>query len=93
MNHEDYPFGLLVERLQVERDASRAPLFQVMFSWQQPPAPQPRELSAFALGERGPRLQIGGLVLEPMALDQPAAQFDLTLMMAEVGDELSGLLQ
>lgn len=93
MNHGDYPFGLLVERLQVERDASRAPLFQVMFSWQQPPSPQQRELSAFALGEHGQRLELGGLVLEPLALDQPAAQFDLTLMMAEAGDELAGLLQ
>nr|QEO74685.1 AMP-dependent synthetase and ligase [uncultured bacterium] len=93
MNHEDYPFGLLVERLQVERDPSRAPLFQVMFSWQQSPVPQQRELSAFALGERGTRMQIGGLVLEPMALDQPAAQFDLTLMMGEAGDELAGLMQ
>ena len=93
MNHDDYPFGLLVERLQVERDASRAPLFQVMFSWQQPPSPQQRELSAFALGEHGRRLEIGGLVLEPLALDQPAAQFDLTLMMAEDEDELAGLLQ
>jgi len=93
MNHDDYPFGLLVERLQVERNASRAPLFQVMFSWQQSPLPQQRELSAFALGERGRRMEIGGLVLEPVALDQPAAQFDLTLMMAETGDELAGLLQ
>lgn len=93
MNHADYPFGLLVERLQVERDPSRAPLFQVMFSWQQSPLPQQRELSAFALAERGRRLEIGGLVLEPMALDQPAAQFDLTLMMAESGDGLAGLLQ
>jgi natural product biosynthesis luciferase-like monooxygenase protein/FkbM family methyltransferase len=93
MNHGDYPFGALVERLQVERDASRAPLFQVMFSWQQSPLPQQRELSAFALGEQGRRLQIGGLVLEPMALDQPTAQLDLTLMMAEAGDELAGLMQ
>ena len=37
MEHAEYPFGLLVERLQVERDPSRAPLFQVMFSWQQSP--------------------------------------------------------
>jgi natural product biosynthesis luciferase-like monooxygenase protein/FkbM family methyltransferase len=93
MGHQDYPFGLLVERLQVERDPSRAPLFQVMFSWQQSPLPQQRELSTFALGERGHRMKIGGLALEPMSLDQPAAQFDLTLMMAEAGDELAGLLQ
>ena len=93
MDHEDYPFGVLVERLQLERDPSRAPLFQVMFSWQQSPLPQQRELSAFALGASGNRMQIGGLALEPMPLDQPAAQFDLTLMMAEAGDELAGLMQ
>lgn len=93
LDHEEFPFGLLVERLQLERDPSRAPLFQIMFSWQQSPLPQQPELSAFALGESGNHMDIGGLVLEPMPLDQPIAQFDLTLLMAEVGDELAGVLQ
>jgi natural product biosynthesis luciferase-like monooxygenase protein/FkbM family methyltransferase len=93
LDHQELPFGLLVERLQLERDPSRAPLFQVMFSWQQSPLPQQPELSAFALGESGKRMEIGGLVLEPMPLDQPVAQFDLTLMMAELGDELAGVMQ
>jgi non-ribosomal peptide synthetase component F len=93
LEHEEYSFGLLVERLQLERDPSRAPLFQIMFSWQQSPLPQQPELSAFALGESGKQMEIGGLVLEPMPLDQPVAQFDLTLLMAEVGDELAGVLQ
>ena len=93
MEHQEYPFGLLVERLQVERDPSRAPLFQVMFSWQQSPFPEQRGLSAFALGESGTCMQIGNLLLEPMPLDQSTAQFDLTIMMAESGDEIAGLLQ
>jgi natural product biosynthesis luciferase-like monooxygenase protein/FkbM family methyltransferase len=93
LEHEEYPFGLLVERLQVERDPSRAPLFQIMFSWQQSPLPQQPELSAFALGESGKRMEVGGLMLEAMPLDQPVAQFDLTLLMAEIGDELAGVLQ
>jgi len=93
MDHADYPFGLLVERLQVERDPGRAPLFQIMFSWQQSPLPQQPELSAFALAESGKRMEIGGLAFEAIPLDQPVAQFDLTLMMAEVGDELAGVMQ
>ena len=93
LEHEEYPFGLLVERLQLERDPSRTPLFQIMFSWQQSPLPQQPELSSFALGESGKQMDIGGLVLEPMPLDQPVAQFDLTLLMAEVGDELAGVMQ
>ena len=64
-----------------------------MFSWQQSPLPQQHGLSAFALGESGKRMQIGGLELEPVPLDQSTAQFDLTLMMAEAGEETSGLLQ
>jgi natural product biosynthesis luciferase-like monooxygenase protein/FkbM family methyltransferase len=93
MEHEDYPFGLLVERLQIERDPSRAPLFQVMFSWQQSPLPQQRGLAAFALGESGSRMKIGSLEVQPMPLDQPSAQFDLTLMLADADKEIPGLLQ
>ena len=87
--HQDYPFDLLVRQLQPERDPARSPLFQVMFAFQKTHLPDEEGLAAFALGEDGARVRLGGLLLESMALEQRAAQFDLSLTMAETGDGLA----
>ncbi|MFB9392277.1 amino acid adenylation domain-containing protein [Streptomyces coeruleoprunus] len=62
-DHQDVPFERLVERLRPERDASRNPLFQVMFDVQESPV-------------GGPRAE--GLDVEPFALPWRSAKFDLT---------------
>jgi amino acid adenylation domain-containing protein/non-ribosomal peptide synthase protein (TIGR01720 family) len=85
--HQDYPFPLLVERLDPARDPSRSPLFQVMFTWQKAQLLNTDGLSLFALGEAGARMNLGGLELESISLEQRVAQFDLTLMMAEADDD------
>src|SRR4029077_19028449 len=36
IEHQDYPFPLVVERLQPPRDPSRSPIFQVAFNWDSP---------------------------------------------------------
>ena len=91
--HQDFPFAQLVERLQPVRDASRSPLFQVMFVLQTLPAPGGESLAPLALGEARIRLKLGELALESIALEQRTAQFDLTLMMAEVEGQLSASWQ
>jgi pristinamycin I synthase-3/4 len=80
LEHADLPFPLLAERLQPERDASRAPVFQVLFAWQSV------GLGELALGEEGTRLRLGDLTLESLALAERRAPFDLQLMMAEAKD-------
>jgi amino acid adenylation domain-containing protein len=87
--HQHYPFSLLLERLQAPRDASRSPLFQVMFVLQQLHGREDL-MSCFVPGTRGAELDFAGLVLEPLALPQEEGQFDLTLEMAEVGESLLG---
>lgn len=91
--HQDFPFTLLVEQLQPLRDASRSPLFQVMFVLQKAYLPEREGLASLALGEKGSRIKIGELELESLALEQRVAQFDLTLMMAEVDGALSASWQ
>jgi amino acid adenylation domain-containing protein/FkbH-like protein len=91
--HQDYPFALLVERLQPERDPSRSPLFQAMFALQQPHLRNGEGLASLALGESGRRIEFAGLTLESVALPQHDAQFDLSLTMSEVDDALLGSLQ
>ncbi len=96
LEHQDYPFTLLVERLQPERDASRSPVFQAMFAFEKSPeqsSSSNRNLASFALGAPGAKLRLGRLELESLPLEQRVSQFDLTLMIAETGAGLAASLQ
>jgi natural product biosynthesis luciferase-like monooxygenase protein len=93
LEHQDYPFPVLVEQLQPARDPSRSPLFQVMFILQRDHLFSDNALSMFAIGQEGGRLEISDLVLESMAMNQRAAQFDVTLVMAEANEGLRGSFQ
>lgn len=83
--HQDYPFPLLVERLQPVRDPGRSPLFQTMFVLYE--AGERSVLSALA-GEAGTRIDLGGLELESLGLEQRAAMLDLTLTLVRSGASL-----
>ena len=86
--HQDYPFALLVERLQPQRDPSRSPIFQAMFSLQQSDALSAADLAAFVLGRGGVKLDFAGLPAESLPFAQRIAQFDLELVAAEKEGQL-----
>ncbi|MCZ7672470.1 MAG: amino acid adenylation domain-containing protein [Chloroflexi bacterium] len=81
--HEAYPFPLTVEALSLSRNITHSPVFQNMFVWQKAHAVD-EGLTALALGQSGIEIQLGDLTVVPLNLTQQAAQFDLTLAMAEV---------
>ena len=76
--HQDVPFEKLLGYLQVERARSHTPLFQVMLVHQ-------------TAAQR--RLQLPALDISPLTVERARANFDLTLVINERGDELQGKLE
>ena len=76
--HQDSSFEKLVQELQPERDMSRHPLFQVMFILENTPR---REF------------ELSGLKTEQLEVQTRTAKFDLTLALADHGENLTGFLE
>jgi amino acid adenylation domain-containing protein len=101
MEHQEYPFSRLVERLQPVREAARSALFQCMFILQAPHLREETDLLQIWLGAGLGQVQavdFGGLRLEPARLDRGAAtalagQLDLTLAVADLGGRLAASFQ
>ncbi|MCZ8520301.1 MULTISPECIES: non-ribosomal peptide synthase/polyketide synthase [Paenibacillus] len=73
LQHQEYPFEELVDKLVLDRDPSRNPLFDTLFVLQNT--------------EQGEQ-EIGGLTFTPYELDTATAKFDLSLHAAEKDSEL-----
>ena len=80
--HQEYPFGLIVKRLQPRRDPSHPPVFQVMFIWDKAQDQQPPNQNSNGMAK--PPLRMESLLME-----QRGAPFDLTLIIFETGDKLT----
>jgi amino acid adenylation domain-containing protein/non-ribosomal peptide synthase protein (TIGR01720 family) len=74
--NQDVPFEQLVEVLQPERSLSHNPLFQVMFVLQNTPTE---------------KLQLPGLNLSLLEIENVTSKFDLTLSMEETDQGLRGV--
>ncbi|WP_283137196.1 non-ribosomal peptide synthetase [Rhizohabitans arisaemae] len=76
--HQELPFEQLVGELNVERDVSRSPIFQVIFTMQ-----------SYANGTKDRRA--GELVAEPYTFIGGNTRFDLELYVVEQPDGLDGM--
>ena len=75
--HQHLPFEKLVEELQLQRDLSRNPLFQVVFAMQNAPRPT---------------MEMAGLRVTPLDLPGIRVRFDLECSMWEEGEAIRGAL-
>ena len=77
--HQDLPLERLIEELQPQRDVSRHPLFQVMFSLQH--------------NDPTTIVQIPGLTLKALELPNRTAKFDLTMVIEDRAAGLVGSIE
>ncbi|HEX2272090.1 MAG TPA: amino acid adenylation domain-containing protein [Pyrinomonadaceae bacterium] len=76
--HQDVPFERVVQELGVQRDLSRNPLFEVMFTVQnQPQAP----------------VQMEGVLVELVEVDTGKSKFDLNVALGVDGNRIMGCFQ
>lgn len=90
MGAQDFPFPLLVERLNPPREPAALPLCRVMFGLQ-----KPNDFcdAMLALDDAARQIDWGGLAASAFALDQQEGQFDLTLEMYETSSTFLGVLK
>jgi hypothetical protein len=75
--HQDAPFDRLIQELQVKREMSYSPIFQVMF-----------DLNAAA-----PDVKISGAQFKAMDPLNRTSKYDFTIAMQEAGSVLGGMLE
>ncbi len=75
---QDLPFEKLVQQLEPERSLAHTPIFQIMFVLQNAP---------------GDTLRLPGLEVSPIEVDTATSKFDLTLVLEESGNTLSGRIE
>jgi amino acid adenylation domain-containing protein len=91
--HREFPFPLLVEKLQPARDPSRSPIFQVMFVYLKAIFPGQQSLTALALQRAEVQMDLGELAIDSVPLKEEIAQFDLTFSLAEFNGRIIGNIQ
>lgn len=86
--HQDYPFHLLVEKLQPQRIAGKSPVFQTMFVFQN--KIENDSINLLSPGAKGGQIRFGNARFETVALKTFASQFELSLHISETRDEIVG---
>jgi hypothetical protein len=88
LDHQDFPFPSMVERLKVARDPGRSPIFQVIVNVTQPIQRVP-ELTEHS-GPTNHGWRFGNSSAEPFVIPQLEGQVDLSVDVFDTRDEMFG---
>lgn len=98
--NQDYPFSLLANKLQPQRDPSRSPLCQVSFTWQAQAWCEVKNnflhlqksvlpMEPYLLGQRGGHLDLSLMVREAKGVIEPCWQYNTDLFEAITIERMS----
>ncbi|MEE9397815.1 MAG: amino acid adenylation domain-containing protein [Methylococcales bacterium] len=90
LEHQDFPFSVLVERLQPQRDPSYSPLVQTSFVLQKP---QQSSANHLVQGKNSTPQTWGDMEVTVYNINQQEGQFDLELEMLDRGDGLKSVIK
>lgn len=93
LEHQDFPFALIVERMKVERDLSRTPLVQVTFTLEKAHRSQQLGAWRFFLPSSGATINLGELRVEQYYVEHHGSQSDLEMVFEEGDGTLEGMLR
>ena len=93
LENQNYPFPLLVDRLKLKRDPSRAPIFQVSFSMERIPGFDEQGIAVYLIGQGGHKFKAENMDIESIDLNLRMAQFEITLVVEEAGGNIYGCWQ
>ncbi|MFC7639666.1 condensation domain-containing protein [Streptosporangium lutulentum] len=88
LEHQDFPYPMVIQRLAERRSDSGSPLFDVAFHYESSLSSAQRGLSLIGTGFTDAEIAVGDIVLRPHELAHHGSEHDLTLFVEEIDDTL-----
>ena len=92
LEHQEYPFANLVRELDIPRDPSRSPIFQVMFAMERSGVVDTHGFAVTLLNTEGASIDIREFKIDVLAAKRDRAQFDLTFILEEFEGQIYGVV-
>lgn len=90
IENRKYPFSSMVSELQIVRDFTRSPIFQVSFTMQQVNDKSMEGLNRLYLGGEGTKIKSGDLEFHSIDFNHCSSQYEISLFIEEIGEEYCG---
>ena len=88
LEHQDYPFPMIVRDVAPPREPGRSPIFQIMFGMERFDSADPRGLVATLLNVAGLAIEYRDYTVESVAITRNRAPLDMTFTIEEFDNQI-----